>query len=130
LLCYHPITAHGEADLKSNEQIESEAAANYEKTMDRLSTIYENAMEEVLNDPTKVLEGKSLGGWLYYHMYATYHTITKAAPFMGAVSVLMGAILCFIIRRNKQLFKKVLFSLIIGIPLILTLFVFGVGAII
>lgn len=125
-----PIPVYGESDSKSQEQLESEAAENYDKTVDRLSRIYEDAMSDVLNDPDKILDGKTPGEWFYYHIYAIYHSIRKTAPFLGAISVLMGTVLCFIIRRNKQLFKKILVILVFGIPLLLTLFVFGVGAII
>lgn len=116
--------------LKSSEQLEIEANEHYRKKVDRLEAIYESAMNELENDPTKVLKGMSVGEWFYYHIYACYNAVSSVAPFVGAISILLGTVLSFMIRRNKQLLKKVLVWFVFGIPIILLLFVFGVGAII
>jgi len=131
LFLIHPFTSLARSgELKKPEQIESEAAEHYEVTKDRMSHIYDRAMNDIINNPDKVLEGKTTGEWIYYKVYYCYNAICSVAPYFGGMSILVGLGICFITRRNKLMIKRALMYLVFGVPLALVIIVFGIGAII
>lgn len=115
--------------LLNQTDVESKAAEQYEEAASKLEKIYQRAMDEVTSGKTGgFMRGMSFGEWLYYKIYSAYATVKGISIYLGSLSVLIGLFTCFAARKNKGLFKRSLKFLVFGVPLVLILFVFIVGA--
>ena len=115
----------------NQEEDRNKAEEYYEKTMDHAESAYYRAMDDVQSGKAgDFLNGRSAGEWVFESIYGIYVAIRRAAPFISMLSILCGATVCFLARRNKMLFKRAIGIGIIGIPLTLVLFVFGIGSMI
>ena len=101
----------------------------YEKAVENAERAYYRAMEEVQSGrPGKLLNGRSTGEWVFETLYGMYAAIRRSAPFVSLMSVLCGVTVCFLAKKNKAMFKRAIEVGIIGIPLTLLFFVFGLGS--
>lgn len=129
----HAAYAAEEANTVQSSSVEDEQKADeyYEKAMDHMEQAYYQAMDQVQNGrPGTLLNGKSTGQWVFEVFFGIYSAIRRAAPFICMLSLLCGVTVCFLAKRNKMLFKRAIEVGIIGIPLVLLVFVFGIGSMI
>ena len=131
------LTIHYPAHAGSNEisysyDVEKDrekADEYYEKTAEKAENAYYRAMEEVRSGkPGKLLHGRTTGEWVFETLYGMYAAIRRSAPFISLMSVLCGVTVCFLAKKNKAMFKRAIEVGIIGIPLTLLFFVFGLGS--
>jgi len=95
-----------------------------------MSRIYDQAINDIINDPDKVLKGKTFGEWINYRVYDCYNAICSIAPYVGGLSILAELGICFFTRRSKLMIKRALICLVFGVPLVFVIIVFSVGVII
>jgi hypothetical protein len=111
------------AETDNDEYVE-----NYDSKSNK---IYNDAMDRLLNEKPERMEGKDFGdrmtrvvlnGYL-----RTYYSIRSVAPLLCICSIALGVLIMAFSIHNKQLKRLGLYGFIIGIPVTVVLFVFGVG---
>ena len=113
----------------SAEENEKKGSDYYKKTDENLRSAYFNAMDVIESGHAgDFRKGKSPGEWFFLIFYNAYTAVKRAAPFIVLVSVLLGSTICFFAKRNKMIFRRALIVFVIGVPLVLTAFVFGIGS--
>ena len=123
-----PVSA-AETRPYSREEVESKADEYYDNAMNHAESVYNNAMNDVQSGHAgDFLHGRTLGEWYFDLVYGIYSSIKRAAPFVASISILLGLVISFLAKKNKGIRKRAIGIGIIGIPLALLLFVFGVGS--
>ena len=113
----------------SRQEEQSKADEYYDNAMDHMESVYYNAMNDVQSGRSgDFLHGRTTGEWFFDLFYGAYSSIKRAAPFVAAISFLLGVVVAFLARKNKGIRKRAIGIGIVGIPLALLLFVFGIGS--
>lgn len=101
----------------------------YDDMKDKTSAIYESMKEQVkdITEDKLIQEGK-YGERFFLWFYDAYVAVKNSSIYIGGFSILVGIFLCFLVRHNKGLFRKIFVWLILGVPTILLIFCFGIGA--
>ena len=109
--------------------VRASSDTRYEDMKDKASSVYDSMKEhaEDLAKDEMISEGR-YGERLYIWFYDIYVAIKDVSIFIGGFSILIGAFLCFLVRHNKYLFRKIFVWLILGVPFLLVCFCFGIGA--
>ncbi len=114
----------------SEEENGNKASEYYKKADKNITGAYYNAMNVIRSGHAgDFRKGMSAGEWFFTVFYDAYASIKRAAPFIAMVSILLGSTICFFAKRNKMIFRRTLFVFVLGVPLLLTAFVFGIGSV-
>ena len=109
----------------SNENTEETTKAAYENFGNSLDDVYYKALDDIDNAN---LDGRSINESAYMAVTGTYDAIASVAPYLVVFSILLCVLICFIAKRNKQIRRRAIIWLGIVIPVVLIIFIFGVGA--
>lgn len=101
------------------KRIESKTHELYQSVMERAS--HGTEIENMMDNPNK---------WVTVKIYSAYKTVKAIALPVSAFSIFGGLLVAWIVKSNKWLWRRIILSFVIGLPVLLCLFVFGVGALI
>ena len=115
-----------------SEQNAEISANNYQNRMDK---IYDEAMEEAMsgfyseakdnNEDGNIFDRMTRGIFrLYYNRYGSLKTM---APSIAVISIVSGGIIYLFSAKNKARRKFALYGLIIGVPILMLVLVYGIG---
>ena len=114
---------------ETDAEIQNITNEQYNEVKSRIEDYYLNTLDGATSGvANKYLKGKSFEEIIYSIVFKAYDAIYKSAIYLGGLSVLIGVSMCLITKKNKGLFKWFLTRLVIGFPVLLTIFIFGVGA--
>ena len=119
-----PMVSMAEGSYTAEEEeaakrIEDKTHSLYQSVMERASRGTE--VENMMNNPNK---------WLTIKIYSAYKTVKAIAVPVGAFSIFGGLLVAWIVKGNKWLWRRIILSFVIGLPVLLCLFVFVGGALI
>ena len=124
MLAAFPMVSMADGSYTAEEE---EAAKRIEsKTYDLYQSVMERAnrgmeIENMMDNPNK---------WITVKIYSAYKTVKAIALPVSAFSIFGGLLVAWIVKSNKWLWRRIILSFVIGLPVLLCLFVFGVGALI
>jgi len=116
--------------VSASSSTDTELEAVYDRIENKYEDFYRDIMErannadvigEVIDNPDR---------WLIEKIYTVYRSVKKAALPISALSILGGVIAAWLVHKNRWLMRHIILSFVIGLPLLLCLFVFGVGILI
>lgn len=114
---------------ETDAEIQNLTNEQYNQVKTRIEDYYLSTLDDATSGVTnKYLKGKTIEEIIYSLVFKAYDAIYKSAIYLGGLSVFIGIFMCLITRKNKGLFKWSLTRLVIGFPLLLTIIIFGVGA--
>ena len=97
----------------------------------RLDELYQDTMNRVLEDEPEMVEGDNAfdraSNILFGGLYRIYLSVRSVAPFLCLSSVTVGLMMFLLASKNKRLRRLGLFAFMIGIPIAMIVFVFGIG---
>ena len=111
----------------NEEELNSEAAENYDAAKKQMEDIYYKALDRSTKQGG-LFDGEPLDQKAYNIFYRTYKLIADNWIFIIGLCWIIGWPMFFLSRKNKIIQRFALFTLIIGIPLVVVLFVWGVGS--
>lgn len=130
LLCFARIPVMAASTEAYDEaEIESRADERYEDAEERLNKIYRNAVAKA-KEATYGYSRQDTGNRLFRWFYQAYYTIRSVAVYIGGFSILLGGFLCWLVKHNKYLLRKIFFTTVVGIPGLLVIVCFGIGILI
>lgn len=120
-----------EESSKIDEQLEQNQAREdtfYEAFDNKTETVYYDAMDRILNSSNGEADDDiTISEYLLKNAYRGYSTIRSMAPILCLSSIGIGILICIVARHTKSIRKVGIYGFIIGIPLFLLLFVYGIG---
>lgn len=122
-----PALAAESGTFTDEERLKEEAAENYDAAKDQLENIYYDALSRMA-DEGGPLSGEPMDEWAYRQFYRFYKLMRDSMVFLILFCELLGTVIFTVSRKNKKFQRFALFGLMIGIPVMIVLFVFGVGA--
>ncbi len=129
MLMVSVVTAYAASGLESSVT-ESRAEEIYQGAEDKLDALYKNAVARAKGEQESSFSVAGPATWAVEQFYIIYRAVKESAVVIGAVSILFGAIMARIVRRNKKWSRNIVLTFVIGLPVLLILFCFGVGALI
>lgn len=107
------------------------ADTRFEDMKDKTSGVYDAMKERVekISEDELIANGK-YGERAFLWVYDLYVSIKAVSVYIGAFSILLGIFLCFLVRHNKKLYRNIFLAMVIGVPVLLVMFCFGVGILI
>lgn len=103
----------------------------FDDMKEKTSSVYD-AMKERVEELSKdeLLADGKYGERAFLFFYDMYSAVKGVSVYIGAFSMLLGIFLCFLVRHNKQLYRNIFLCMVVGVPILLVLFCFGVGILI
>ena len=116
-----------EETFTDQDRLRDEASENYDAAKDQLQNIYYDALDR-MTDEGGMLSGEPMDEWIYRQFYRFYILMRDSMVFCIMFCELLGIAIFVVSRKNKKFQRFALFGLMIGIPLFIVLFVYGIGA--
>ena len=114
---------------KYQEMVEQNVATEenaYDSYMNKADAIYYETFDRVTT-PEVEDDGMTLSEQVFRAFYRMYLTVRSISPILFLGSMGIGLILFISARNNKGIRKVGLYGFMIGIPLFLILFTYGIG---
>lgn len=109
---------------------ESRAEEIYQGAEDKLESLYKDAVSKAKSGEKTNLSVAGPATWMVEQFYIIYRAVKESAVVVGGISILFGSIFAWIVRRNKKWSRNTVLVFVIGLPILLCAFVFGVGILI
>lgn len=124
-------------DTYDNVQSDSGQKADVvaDQYIDRANQIYDQAMEEAMSGFYSEAKENDKEGNLFERLtrgfvrmfYNRYGSLKSMAPGIAVVSVFLGGIIFICSKKNKPRRQFALYGLIIGVPILMLVLVYGIG---
>ena len=104
-----------------------EAVSNVENWGNKAGDRYDQLMEQIKNGEVGTQYDGDWWKSIVYGYYKGYQTFKFISPFLVAISWFFGFLIVFISKNNKKIRKRAIIWLIVVIPLLIVIAVFGLG---
>lgn len=112
-------------NIEKNKQLEDETFKKFSESAD---SVYYETLDRLTNSANEsVTDGMPPDEYLLRSALRAYSTVRSLAPFIVLGSIGIGLGIWIAARKNKTLRKLGIYGFIMGIPLFVLLFVFGIG---
>lgn len=104
------------------EQVGSEVYDEFESAKDKE---YNEGMDKILNQSGD--KNGNAGRDILIKYYQVYGKLRQFSPYIITVSIFFGTVIAIFSRYNKGLRRFAIYGLIIGVPVVMLMIVYGLG---